>query len=138
MMNGGPARQYLFEDLTLIALGRDFLVFSPTTVSNLEDAFSYYSRTLRTAQDGDTFISEEAIEHLGRFSHLSYLFPDVCLSLRLIRSRLYWKTPNAERHHFLCRPSQKHVEYADDCEIYRLLRRWWYCKRDFSNIDCTI
>ena len=44
---------------------RDFLTFSPTAPTNLGDAVSYYTRILKSSHDGDIYISEESIKHLG-------------------------------------------------------------------------
>lgn len=63
----------------LIVVERDFLVFSPSKLNNLGDAFSYYSRTLKSSYDGDIYISEESIEHLGTVQPFAHLFVRITL-----------------------------------------------------------
>jgi hypothetical protein len=59
--------------ILLIVIERDFLQFSPTKLTNLEDAFAFYSRTLKSNHDGDVYISEETIKHLGTVHYLVQL-----------------------------------------------------------------
>ena len=43
----------------------DFFLSSADSVTDLHEAFSYYSRTLKTSHDGDIYVSEGTKEHIG-------------------------------------------------------------------------
>jgi solute carrier family 25 phosphate transporter 23/24/25/41 len=55
---------------------RNFLLFLPTNsnIPVLKEVLSYYSSTVTLNAEGDTSISEETLEGLGRKSFLSALF----------------------------------------------------------------
>ncbi|CAG8973242.1 hypothetical protein HYALB_00000001 [Hymenoscyphus albidus] len=53
---------------------RNFLLFLPTDAPELKEILSYFSSTVTINAEGDTSISEETLEGLGRASFLSALF----------------------------------------------------------------
>ncbi|RDL37343.1 Mitochondrial carrier [Venustampulla echinocandica] len=58
---------------------RDFLLFLPTNTNTpqLKEILSYYSSTITINSEGDTAISEETLEGLGRTTFLSALFGSI-------------------------------------------------------------
>lgn len=78
MSNGGQCNSVSIQHPMLTAIKGIFLVFSPTQLTNLDDPFSFYSRTLRSNHNGDVYVSEESIEHLGTVCFLSQPPLDRC------------------------------------------------------------